>query len=113
MGNDNRRTPPIGSWSHSYEEDEGGVRVYRPTHSFAFPPSRRGRDTLVFEADGKLVIHSLGADDTSHARASRWTHVGEREVGLGGMPGAPEEIVEIIESTPDVLKVRTRRGGSA
>ena len=45
----NQDAAPIkGSWTHSFEEDEGGVLVYRPTHSFLFPPTRGGRDTLEF-----------------------------------------------------------------
>ena len=41
-----------GSWTHSFEEDQGDVLVYRPTHAFAFPPARRGRETLEF-GEGK------------------------------------------------------------
>ena len=26
-----------GSWTHSFEEDQGDVLVYRPTHAFRVP----------------------------------------------------------------------------
>jgi hypothetical protein len=100
-------TPPLGSsWTHSREEDEGGVRTYRPTGSFAFPPTRAGRETLVFQANGELIVQSPGPDDRPRQSLRRWERLGGSRVGLGGMPGAPEEVVEVVELTKDVLKLR-------
>jgi len=107
MGSETGRTPPIGSsWTHSHEEDDDGVRVYRPTGSFAFPPTRAGRETLVFGANGELIVQSPGPDDRPRGSASHWAALGGSRLGLGGMPGAPEEVVEIVEAAPDVLKLR-------
>jgi len=98
--------PPSGSWTHSYEEDEGAIRVYRPTDSFAFPPTRAGRETLQFRANGELIRQVPGPDDRPHDSASHWSALGGNRVGLGGMPGAPEAVFEIIEYRSDVLKLR-------
>jgi hypothetical protein len=93
-----------GSWTHSFEEDQAGVRVYRPTHSFAFPLSRGGRETLDFSDDGRLVESAPGPDDRPRSTASRWTALGMNRFRLGGT--TPGRVIEVIEATPDVLKLR-------
>ena len=54
MDSMNQDNPPvIGSWTHSFEEDEDGVQVYHPTNSYPFPLSRKGRETLELVREGK------------------------------------------------------------
>ena len=104
---DQGAAPPSGSWTHSFEEDEpGGVLVYRPTHSFAFPPTRAGRDTIVFGEGGELTEHAPGPDDRPRAKPGRWTARGMNRFTLGGTAEAPEQAIEIIEASADVLKIR-------
>lgn len=76
-----------GGWAHSFEEDEGDIRVYRPRATFAFPPSRRGRETLDISSSGGVTAGMPGPADST--------------VAQGGQPR-----FEIIESGPDILKVR-------
>ena len=95
-----------GSWTHSFEEDEAGVLVYRPTHSFAFPPSRRGRETLDFSVDGQVVESAPGPDDRPSSTAVPRTALGMNRFSLGGTAAAPGRVIEVLESTPDVLKLR-------
>ena len=97
--------PVSGSWTHSFEEDEAGVLVYRPTHSFAFPPAR-GRETLEFGEGGGLIERTPGPDDRPRDKAGRWTALGMNRFGLGGTADAPDRVIEVIESTPDILKIR-------
>ena len=107
-GNDASRvrlqvTLTSGSWTHSFEEDEpGDVLVYRPTHSFAFPPTRAGRDTIVFGEGGELTEHAPGPDDRPRDTARSLD--GARHESLharrhGGGPRA--ESIEIIEASAD------------
>jgi len=104
---DQGAAPPSGSWTHSFEEDEpGGVLVYRPTHSFAFPPTRAGRDTIVFGEGGELTEHAPGPDDRPRAKAGRWVALGMNRFALGGTAEAPERTIEVIEAQSDVLKIR-------
>lgn len=104
---DQGAAPPSGSWTHSFEEDEpGGVLVYRPTHSFAFPPTRAGRDTIVFGEGGELTEQTPGPDDRPRATPGRWIAVGMNRFALGGTAEAPQRAIEIIETRPDVLKIR-------
>lgn len=95
-----------GSWTHSFEEDVAGVQVYRPTHSFAFPPSRQGRETLDFSADGQVTEGAPGPDDRPVSTAAPRTALGMNRFSLGGSAAAPGRVIEVIESTPDVLKLR-------
>lgn len=104
----NQGVPPIGgSWTHSFEEDEAGVLVYRPTDSFAFPPSRRGRESLVFAGGGEMTEQSPGPDDRPRATAAgRWRALGMNRYGVGGTPDAPAQVLEIVEIGPEILRVR-------
>ncbi|MDC8756735.1 hypothetical protein [Janthinobacterium fluminis] len=102
----NQGGPEIsGSWTHSYEEDSGDVQTYRPTHSFAFPPSRRGRETLEFGAAGQMVSGRPGPDDRLQMSSASLTALGMNRFRLDGM-GMPGRVVEIIDARPDILKVR-------
>ena len=99
--------PIRGRWTHSFEEDDGDVLTYRPTDTFAFPPSRGGRDTLEFAEGGELTEHAPGPDDRPRATPiGRWQALGMNRVMLGGTEDAPGQVVEVIESTPDILRLR-------
>ena len=93
-----------GSWTHSHEEDQGDILVYRPS-GFAFPPAR-GRDTLVFGEGGELTEHTPGADDRSRSTACRWTALGMGRYSLEGATNTSGRVIEVVEHTPEVLKVR-------
>jgi len=90
-----------GSWAHSFEEDEGDVRVYRPRATFAFPPSRQGRETLDFRGPGQMVSGMPGPDDRQVHTDEGVTALGMNRFRLGD-----SRVIEVIESGPEVLKVR-------
>jgi hypothetical protein len=94
-----------GSWTHLFEEDDGAVLVYRPTQTYAFPPSRRGREIFEFADDGDLIEQTPGPDDRPVV-AGRWRALGMSRYGIGGTPDAPERMFEIVESGPQILKIR-------
>ena len=98
---------PVGSrWTHSFEEDTAGIQVYRPT-TFAFPPSRRGRETLEFGPEGEVTEFTQGPDDRLRPTpAGAWRALGMNRYGRGGSPEAPAQVLEIIEATPEILKIR-------
>jgi hypothetical protein len=76
-----------GGWAHSFEEDQGDIQVYRPRATFAFPPSRRGRETLDLNASGGVTAGMPGPGD-------------------GMVPREGQPRFDIIEAGPDILKVR-------
>lgn len=96
------------SWRHSYEEDDGGVEVYRP-ESYAFPPAR-GRRGMEVRSDGSFVDVPIGRDDRPGALRGTWGF-DEADQELRVTFDADEtdaRALEIVEVSPDVLKVRRR-----
>lgn len=94
-----------GSWTHSFEEDQGDVLVYRPTDSFAFPPAR-GRETLRFGERGELTERMPGPDDRPRDTTGHWTALGMNRFRLCDTAGAPGRVIEVVEHTPNILKIR-------
>ncbi len=94
-----------GSWTHLFEEDQGDILVYRPTHTFAFPPAR-GRETLEFGQGGELIEWAPGPDDRPRNTAGRWMALGMNRVQLGGTENASGRVIEVVEHTPEILKIR-------
>lgn len=95
-----------GSWTHSLEEDEADVLVYRPTDTFPFPPSRRGRETFEFREGGELVVLTPGPDDRPRETQGRWTALGMSRFQLAGTADAPGQVIEVLEHSPEVFKIR-------
>jgi len=101
MNDSDAAPPPVGSWTHSFEEDTDDVEVYRPTATYPFPPSRRGRHRLTFST-GEVVESAPGPDDRLQPRATR-SAVGP---GRFGGSGADDAGLQIVEAAPEILKVR-------
>lgn len=110
---------PSGSWTHSFEEDAGGIEVYRPTATFAFPPCRQGRKVLLFDAEEgaagggvRMTSMSPGPDDRPRAAAvARLLPLGMGRYALAGAQ-APQQVLEIVEATPDILRLARRQEAS-
>lgn len=102
---DMTRALPSGSWTHSFEEDEDGVEVYRPTATFAFPASRKGRRVLDFNLESSTLTAMLpGPDDRPRAGpATRLIALGMNRYALGGTPEAPQDVIEIVEAEAGIL----------
>ncbi len=109
---------PEGSWTHSFEEDADGIEVYRPTATFAFPPSRKGRKVLEFGTDNgamagasaTLTSMASGPDDRPRAApAAPLQPLGMGRYALAGTPAAPREVIEIVEATPQILRLARRQ----
>lgn len=94
-----------GSWTHSFEEDQGDVLVYRPTHSFTFPPAR-GRETLEFGEGSELIERMPGPDDRPRDTVGSWTALGMNRFRLGGVADTSGRVIEVVEHTPSILKIR-------
>lgn len=90
-----------GSWTHSFEEDSGDEQVFRPSAGFAFPPSRRPRDTLDFSTE-QMTSRMPGPDDRVHQTTSTMAPAGENRVVANGRE------LEVIEVRSDLLRVRSK-----
>ena len=91
-----------GAWTHSFEEDEDSVQAYRPSDSFAFPPSRRGRETLEFDHPGEVVTGVPGPDDRLQRTTSSLTPLGMNRFRIG-----EARVIEVVEADGDILKVKS------
>ena len=58
------------TWVHAHEEDEGDLRVFRPS-SHRFPPSR-GRQQLDLRKDGTMTRRAPGATDRAQEQPGLW-----------------------------------------
>ena len=90
-----------GSWTHSFEEDEGDIQVYRPSNSFAFPPARRARETLEFATPGQIVTGIPGPDDKLQRISSSLT-----PMGMGRFRIGEARVIEVIQLASDILKLK-------
>ena len=107
---------PSGSWTHSFEEDADGIEVYRPTATFVFPPSRKGRKVLEFGPGtgsmegGEVTLTSMapGPDDRPRAGpVTRLVPLGMGRYAFGDASGT-QDVIDIVEATPDVLRLARR-----
>ncbi len=97
--------PESGSWTHSFEEDAGDVRTYRPSQGWAFPPARRPRATLAFGPGGAVEIGTPGPDDRLRRTSATVTALGMQRFRLDS-GGASLGQIELVAATPDRLKLR-------
>lgn len=94
-------SPIFRHWVHSREDDEDGVRVYRP-HDFNFPLSR-GREGLEIEASGALTRYAIGPNDAPMKVSGRWTMIG---LQLDFADETGPTTLDVLSYDDDVLRVR-------
>lgn len=89
-------------WFHAYEEDDEARIVYRSS-AHDFPRSRRPRESLSLEPDGRLLAGRGGPADKLIQSPGRWSIKGEH-LTLQRSSGA--EVYEIETATQDKLVLR-------
>ena len=93
-------------WQHSFEEDSGGVNVYRPTE-YNFPRAR-GRAGIEFSPDGRFTEYRIGPADRQQPEAGHWSMLASGKLQMTlAKEGHPSRTVEIVESGQGVLKLRS------
>ncbi|QDO89591.1 hypothetical protein FNH13_15660 [Ornithinimicrobium ciconiae] len=73
----------VGQWFHSHEEDSPGLEIYRPD-SFAFPPARMPRESIVLGAGGDAAVGRPGPVDRPETTTGTWHLVGDEVVVEAG-----------------------------
>ena len=86
-------------WQHSFEEDHGDIRVFRPAE-YPFPPAR-GRAGIEFRPDGTSVRYAIGRGDAPTPQPGRWQMSDQNRLQ---MAGGNLEIVRVDDS---ILEVRS------
>ena len=100
--------PIRGRWTHSFEEDDGDVLTYRPTDTFR---RSRPREAAATPLSSRRAANSPNMPPGgTTGRAQRLSVVGRpwvsNRIMLGGTEGAPGQVIEVIELTPDILRLR-------
>jgi hypothetical protein len=97
----------VGQWLHSFEEDEGDIRVYRP-ESFAFPRAR-GRPGIEFRPNGEFVDLSVGPADANLPALGSWDLEGPGQIAIRfDEPARSAQRLDVVELQPGLLKLRDR-----
>ncbi|MGA5412109.1 hypothetical protein ACPCSC_33255 [Streptomyces lavendulocolor] len=92
-------------WWHSFEEDTGGVTVYRP-EGYGFPLAR-GRGGMEFLTDGAFVDYLVGPADAPESVRGRWRLVEDRRLALS-FPEAdlPDRELQVLSCDEQILTTR-------
>ncbi|MGH3885619.1 MAG: hypothetical protein ACRDSZ_03445 [Pseudonocardiaceae bacterium] len=88
-------------WLRSREEERGSVRVYRP-EDYPFPPAR-GRDGLVFHADGGFDYLGPGRGDRPGKDTGTWRPDPNDSSRITANVADQTIELRILEVTDDVL----------
>jgi hypothetical protein len=90
---------------HVFEEDTAEGAVYRPENS-DIPLSRRPRERLTFEPDGRAGLYLQGPDDRYVEQPATWRDEGGALVirVAGGGP-----VLRIVERSPTRLVIQPER----
>ena len=93
------------AWVHSFEEDGGGVTVYRPPeHEF---PRARGRAAIEIRPDGTFIDRPVGPADARQEVRGRWQLESPGRLRVSFEGGTrPSRVLQILQSDEGVLKLR-------
>jgi len=81
-----------------FEEDTDEGAVYRPEDA-DIPPSRRPREQLVLDEDGRATLFSAGPDDRLVGRPLTWAAAGAKSTDKAAD-------IRIVQRAPDRLVVK-------
>ena len=92
-------------WTHSQEEDQVDILVYRPK-DYLFPPAR-GREGLEFRENGEFIRYQIAPADGSLAILGQWS---VQNIGLVEVQFPNQSISSytftILECDEQILKIR-------
>ncbi|MGH3564587.1 MAG: hypothetical protein ACRDRH_00860 [Pseudonocardia sp.] len=91
-------------WRHSFEEDSGGVEVFRPD-GVTLPPAF-GRDGFEMRADGTFIQDDIGPADGIVRVPGRWTLLGPARVAAFFDGARPDYSFEVLDVDDSVLRRR-------
>ncbi len=95
----------FGNWQHAFEEDAHGIAVYRPAANNS--GSSQERERLEIYQDGTFSRIIPGHSEVPDIIKGEWEQKKDKLIHVSyESPGAAPQQLEIIESKPDILKVR-------
>jgi hypothetical protein len=96
-------------WVHSWEEDSGAIRTYRPEGS-SLPLSRRPRQIIEFGEDSRFISRGAGPADARVSREGGWELSEAGVLTLRWDDEGKQATSQIVECTEEVLQVRMLSG---
>jgi hypothetical protein len=88
---------------HVFEEDTAEGAVYRPENT-DIPLSRRPRERLTLEPDGRATIYTQGPDDRYVEQPASWREDGDTLVIKARESGA---VLRVVDWSPARLVIRS------
>ena len=90
------------AWVHVFEEDTAEGAVYRPENA-DIPLSRRPRERLVLEPDGRAQIYTQGPDDRYVEQPAAWQLEGDTLL-IKARESGP--MLRVVDWSPTRLVIR-------
>jgi hypothetical protein len=97
-------------WYHSYEEDQGDLKAYRPD-GFEFPPAR-GRAGMAFHDEGLFTKYLIGPTDKRVKVPGEWSKLAKKTYKITFSEQKKKDHhlsdlqIEVIELSKDKLVLR-------
>lgn len=91
-------------WVHSHEEDQEGIRVFRPAN-YNFPASR-GREGFKIDKEGAFTHYQIGPNDVPKTQESKWEAKENVLVVTTTDKEEPTLQLQIVEVSQDILKIK-------
>lgn len=101
---DSLKTYLSGTWFHSFEEDNHNKKIYRK-QDFNFPPSR-GRNSFIFEKDGKVKILVINAYDGIDITEANWKLRCKKKIHIYGKHRMTLAIQNSISNSFSLISVK-------
>jgi hypothetical protein len=94
------------AWVHVFEEDTAKGAVFRPEDD-DIPLSRRPRERLELEPNGKARVYVQGPDDRYVEQPATWREEEDGEIVVRTRSGGT--VLRIVERSPKRLVVKMER----
>lgn len=93
------------NWTHAYEEDKDGVRIFKPSQSQDFAPSMY-RLNLVLKANNEAEYLVLSPVDAHFMETGKWKYNADtRELLITDNDNRPVHRYKVIEVTNNLLQM--------
>lgn len=94
------------SWTHVYEEDTDGIKIFKPTHSQEFAPSRY-RLVLNLKENNQAEYLVLSPNDAHYMEKGTWHYnTDTQQLAIKDNNNNTIHMYEVLEVTDNLLRVK-------
>ncbi len=92
-------------WVHSYEDETGVGKVYRPS-GYNFPRSR-GRHGFQLKANGDCTEYAIAPTDGTLLRAAKWTYTSQQIIQIEYLKANTDQTrYQVLSVTDTMLTIK-------